>query len=281
VIENIGREKAEQQRVIENLDQERVKQQGVIESLGQERVEQQRVIDKLGQEKAEHQRVIENLGHEKADQQRAIGNLDQEKAELRQLINSLNTTIQIIGWEKTDMEQLKIDRARLEERCEQSNTTIQSKEQEIKSLKGELDNTRRLHDQAGALSSIREDQSLSNDLLQWIAENHTSQPLSDTWCLVGLRWHHGHPLLMKDALFKKVTNGEEFYVEARTLVEGSLVRAADGKTIYVAEPPRQHQTDILIWLHAADAKLPLTPNHRVPIFTGGDKVEKPAKDLQT
>ena len=80
-----------------------------------------------------------------------------------------------------------------------------------------------------------------------------------------------------DTLFKKVTDFEEFYVEAQTLVEGSIVRAADGKKVKVGDPPRQHETDMVILLHAGDAKLPLTPNHRVPIFAGGDKL---ANDLQ-
>merc|ERR1719469_1226632 len=86
------------------------------------------------------------------------------------------------------IEQLKIDKARLEERCEQRNIIIQSKEQEIKSLRGELDDVRHRHDQEVVLSSICEDKTLSSDLLQRIAQNGTSHSLSGTdasWIQVG------------------------------------------------------------------------------------------------
>jgi len=335
VIKNLGQEKGQQQRVIENLNRdkadlnrERAEQQRVIENLNQEKAdlnlekadlnqesfEQQRVIENLNQEKAELEQAVENLSQEKVELEQAVGNLsqetveqqqvikhlDQEKAELRQLINNLNTAIQTIGGRQMDMEQLKIDNAYLKERCEQSRTTIQSKDQEIKSLKGELDDTRRFHYEALALSNIREGQSLSDDLFERIHEYDTSNPLSDTdasWIQVRFNDPTDHSChddaswvsvdtndahcWMIDALFKKDENDEEFYVEARTLVEGSLVRAADGKILKVVDSPTRHETDFVIMLHAGGAKLPLTPKHRVPIFKADEKAEeKYAKDLE-
>lgn len=70
-------------------------------------------------------------------------------------------------------------------------------------------------------------------------------------------------------------------MEARTLVQGSLVCAADGKILKVVDPPTRHETDIVILLHAGGANLPLSPNHRVPILKADEKVaEKYAKDLE-
>merc|ERR1740121_1198608 len=86
---------------------------------------------------------------------------------------------------------------------------------------------------------------------------------------------------MSDALFKKVENGQELFVEARNLVEGSLVRAADGKILKVADSPERHDTGTIVVLHAGGAQLSVTPNHRVPVLTHGEWGERYAKDVQT
>lgn len=198
------------------------------------------------------------------------------------------------------MEHLKIENARLKERCDQNDITLQRKDQEIKSLKGELDDARLIRYKSLGFSGICESHSLSNDLFERGHEHDTANALSDTdpsWIQVkvnDLTDHSSHGdtswasvdandahCWMPEALFKKVENDNDVYVEAHALVEGSLVRAADGDIVKIVDPPKRHETDIIILLHTKDAKLPVTPKHRVPVLTPDGKAQdKYAQDLQ-
>lgn len=174
-----------------------------------------------------------------------------------------------------------------EDRSEQGNALIKKLEQDNKSLKGELDDTREQLLAQARLAGTREDRVLSNDRLSdtdasWIQVSgcdatDCSSDACASWVSVNTL---DSPCWLQDALFKKVTNGEESFVQACKLAQGSIVLDADGEMIRVADPPTLHAANSIVVLHAADGILPVTPKHRVPILTGDDRHEKFAEDLQ-
>lgn len=88
---------------------------------------------------------------------------------------------------------------------------------------------------------------------------------------------------MTNALFRTTSGHAEFFVSGDQLVKGSQVLADDGQTILeVARNPEQFAVHKVFELHAGDASLFVTPDHRVPVVRSN--AEQPsdvqAQDLQ-
>ena len=72
------------------------------------------------------------------------------------------------------------------------------------------------------------------------------------------------PCFMTDSVFKAPDGS---FVSSQQLVKGSKVLGFDGSILTVKNPPEQHQARATVILHAAGAKLQVTPDHRVVLAT--------------
>ena len=74
----------------------------------------------------------------------------------------------------------------------------------------------------------------------------------------------GCPCFMTDSVFKAPDGS---FVSSQQLVKGSKVLGFDGSILTVKNPPEQHQARATVILHAAGAKLQVTPDHRIVLAT--------------
>jgi TPP-dependent indolepyruvate ferredoxin oxidoreductase alpha subunit len=88
---------------------------------------------------------------------------------------------------------------------------------------------------------------------------------------------------VSDAIFKTKSGQSTFFLPARELQKGSLVVADDGQTLLeVVTTPERHETDTIVELHAGDAVLCVTKDHRIPrlLEKSGQRHEVQAAELK-
>ena len=126
-INDLSKEKKEQEREINFLNREKNEKEIKINNLNREKNEQEKKINNLNREKNEQEKKINNLNKEKNEQVKEINNLNKEKNEQEKKINNLNKEKK-----EKEMEINNLNKEKKEKEMEINNLNIAKEEQEMK-----------------------------------------------------------------------------------------------------------------------------------------------------
>lgn len=197
--------------------------------------------------------------------------------------------------------QLRVELARMTERCTQTQLLQQSLSQENVRLRGELSD---LMNKLILVASQAHHNTLNGSVLGQASfvENSESSIETRSWQLVGRTiatnsldsvesgsadsfisvGTQGH-CFVSDAIFKTMSGQSVFFLPAVALRKGSRVMADDGCTMLeVVAEPEPYKTDTIIELYTESATLSVTKDHRIPIVSqdNGEQREARAAELK-